>query len=67
MPTITIRLSAAEKDELETAAHNCGQSLSEYVRESLDFVREVRPRWTNTLEEHQLRIEALERAVAQRV
>jgi uncharacterized protein (DUF1778 family) len=35
MPTITIRLSADEKADLEAHARGAGQSLSDYVRETL--------------------------------
>lgn len=39
MPTITIRLSKDEKADLESAARLSGQSLSDYVRETLDLRR----------------------------
>ena len=35
MPTITIRLSATEKGDLESAARRSGQNVSDYVREAL--------------------------------
>lgn len=37
MPTITIRVSDQERTDLETAAQRSGQSLSAYIRETLDL------------------------------
>lgn len=41
MPTITIRVSAAEKAKIEAAAHAIGESVSEYVREALAIRNDV--------------------------
>lgn len=35
MPTIAIRVSDAEKADLESAARRSGQTLSEFVRQAL--------------------------------
>ena len=37
MPTLTIRVSAEERAALEAAASRSGQSLSVYVRETLNL------------------------------
>jgi hypothetical protein len=58
MPTVTIRLSATEKTDLESAARREGQNVSEYVRGALDLRDDDSIRGLNT------RVEALWSKVA---
>ena len=54
-PTISIRLTDTEKANLEAAARLAGQTVSDYIRTSLEL-REQAP----TIEDLQRRIHALE-------
>jgi predicted DNA-binding protein len=60
MPTVTIRLSAAEKADLESAARRSGQTLSGYVRSTLT-VREDLPDMLERFAVFAERLERLER------
>jgi DNA-binding transcriptional ArsR family regulator len=58
MPTVTIRLSATEKADLESAARREGQNVSEYVRGALDLRDDAAVQGLN------VRVEALWEKVA---
>jgi hypothetical protein len=58
VPTITIRVSDTERADLESAARRSGQTLSEYIREALDFARDAPVR--SILDDQQRRLERLE-------
>jgi DNA-binding transcriptional ArsR family regulator len=58
MPTVTIRLSATEKADLESAARREGQNVSEYVRGALNLRDDAAVQGLN------VRVEALWEKVA---
>lgn len=59
MPTVTVRLSADEKADLEALASREGLSLSEYVRRALHVLR-TGPNVETALEDHESRLARLE-------
>lgn len=59
VPTITIRVTAAERAELDTLAGREGVTVSEYVRRTLAFGRE-RADHAAQLADHERRLAQLE-------
>jgi hypothetical protein len=60
MPTITIRVSDAEKTDLERKARAEGQNISDYVRATL-VLRDNGPDYDTRLYEQERRLQRLER------